>query len=67
MKGKPSKFVFLLRKKGYTVAEIARRWGISPRRISQIGREPSQRDWDALAGLPSKDYIFLSKSKIDLS
>jgi len=36
--------------------ELGKRWGISPRRISQIGNSPIQKDWDALAGLPV-DFI----------
>lgn len=45
-------YVAKLRAKGWTAKELAERWGISPRRISQIGGAPTQKDWDALAGLP---------------
>jgi len=47
-------FVKKLRAKGWTARELAERWGVSPRRISQIGKNPTQKDWDALAGLPDK-------------
>jgi len=45
-------FVKQLRAKGWTAQALAKRWGVSPRRISQIGNEPTQKDWDALSGLP---------------
>lgn len=32
--------------------DVAARWGVTPRRLSQIAAEPKQKDWDALAGLP---------------
>lgn len=47
-------YVKALRAKGWTAQELAIRWGISPRRVSQIGNNPTQKDWDALAGLPCK-------------
>lgn len=49
-----TEFVKLLREKGWTAQELAERWGVSPRRISQIGNAPTQKDWDALSGLPNK-------------
>ena len=45
-------FVKLLRQKGWTAQKLAVRWGVSPRRISQIGANPTQKDFDALEGLP---------------
>ena len=47
-------YVKQLRAKGWTAQELAKRWGVSPRRISQIGNKPQQKDWDALAGLPDR-------------
>ena len=47
-------FVKALRRKGWSAKEAAARWGISPRQISNIGQNPSQRDWDALKGLPDR-------------
>lgn len=49
-----TEFVKQLRAKGWTAQDLAERWGVSPRRISQIGNAPTQKDWDALAGLPDK-------------
>lgn len=40
--------------KGWAMKAIAERWGVTPRRMSQIAANPKQKDWDALAGLPSK-------------
>lgn len=48
-------YVKQIRAKGWTAQELARRWGVSPRRISQIGNSPSQKDLDALAGLPVRE------------
>lgn len=51
-------FVKEMHRKGWTAREVAKRWGITPMRISQIGRSPSQRDWDAVAGLPDRHKGF---------
>lgn len=42
------------KKKGYQMKEIARRWNVTPRRMSQIAAAPKDKDWDALKGLPEK-------------
>ena len=42
------------RAKGWTRDELAARWGITPRRVSQIAKAPEQIHWDALAGLPDR-------------
>ena len=47
-------YVKELRRRGWTARELAERWGVSPRRISQISANPSRKDWDALEGLPDK-------------
>lgn len=49
-----SEFAKQARAKGWTIKDLAERWGITPRRLSQIAKAPSQRDWDALAGVPAK-------------
>lgn len=49
-----TQFVRKIREKGWSAREVAARWGITPRRLSQIGKAPTQRDWDALAGLPPR-------------
>lgn len=38
--------------KGWSMKAIAERWGVTPRRMSQIAADPKQKDWDALTGLP---------------
>lgn len=52
-----TEYVKALRAKGWSAQDLAERWGVSPRRISQIGNAPTQKDWDALAGLPNKNVI----------
>jgi len=47
-------YVKELRGKGWTAKEVAKRWGVSPRQISNIGKNPTRKDWDALAGLPDR-------------
>jgi hypothetical protein len=42
------------KKKGYQMKEIASRWNVTPRRMSQIASDPKAKDWDALEGLPKK-------------
>jgi hypothetical protein len=42
------------KKKGYLMKEIASRWNVTPRRMSQIASDPKAKDWDALEGLPKK-------------
>ena len=39
--------------KGWSMKAIADRWGVTPRRMSQIAADPKQKDWDALEGLPN--------------
>ena len=43
-----------LRSKGWTAAAVAARWGLSHQGVSKIASQPTQRDWDALAGLPDR-------------
>lgn len=45
-------FTKSIRDKGWAMKAVAARWGISPRWLSQIAANPSQRDLDAAAGLP---------------
>ena len=47
-------FVKTLRSKGWSAKELAERWGITPRQVSNIGKNPSQMNLDALDGLPCK-------------
>jgi hypothetical protein len=42
------------REKGWTLVEIGQRWGVSERQMSRIANNPSQKDLDAVQGLPAK-------------
>ena len=44
----------VIKSKGWQAKEVAQRWGITPRRMSQIAAAPTQRDWDAVNGLPER-------------
>ena len=46
-----SAFVGELHKIGMSAQELALRWGVTPRQISNVGKNPSQKDWDALEGI----------------
>ena len=39
---------------GWKMKDIANRWDISPRQMSNIAKKPKTRDYDALNGLPKK-------------
>lgn len=43
-----------IKAKGWKSKEVAERWGVTPRRLSQIAGNPTQKDLDAVAGLPEK-------------
>ena len=47
-----NKYTAEAKRKGWKMQDIAKRWGIKPRQMSNIAKLPGQRDWDALAGLP---------------
>lgn len=59
-----SKFVSELNKMGLSAKDLADRWGITPRQIANIGRNPSVKDWCALEGVRQ---ITLRKAGIDPS
>ncbi|MDY0268952.1 hypothetical protein [Trichloromonas sp.] len=42
------------REKGWTLQALAHRWGISDRSARKTASYPKMRDWDALAGVPSR-------------
>ena len=50
-----SAYMKAARAKGWARDALAERWGITPRRLSQIAKAPTQWDWDALAGLPVRE------------
>ncbi len=41
-----------LRNKGWSAKKAGQRWGIGTRQMLNICKAPSQKDWDALNGLP---------------
>lgn len=47
-------FTLAVKAKGWQMQEVAERWGVTPRRMSQIAKAPTQKDWDAVAGLPDR-------------
>lgn len=47
-----SEFTNWAKVRGWKMKEVAKRWGVTPRRMSQIAADPKQKDWDALNGLP---------------
>lgn len=70
-------FTKAIKKKGWKLKEIAVRWGLTARRLSQIAAEPSALHLDALSGLPGNpddpynfddfEELFASKSPVDVS
>ena len=46
----------IIKKKGYMVKEIATRWDITPRRMSQILKKPSYKEIDAIYGIPENIF-----------
>lgn len=49
-----NEFTKAVKAKGWQMQEVAERWGVTPRRMSQIAKAPTQKDWDALYGLPDR-------------
>lgn len=43
-----NEFTKAVKAKGWQMQEVAERWGVTPRRMSQIAKAPTQKDWDAL-------------------
>ncbi|HAS6096901.1 TPA: hypothetical protein I7256_20810 [Vibrio vulnificus] len=50
-----TEFQIIANSKGWTLAEIASRWGKSERQLSRIAKAAEQRDMDAVNGLPKKN------------
>ena len=44
----------LIKDKGWKIKEVAERWELTPRRMSQILADPSYKEIDAIYGLPKK-------------
>ena len=47
-------FLRNIKNKGYTAKEVAKRWGITQRQMSNISTKPKVKDFDAVEGLPTK-------------
>ncbi len=47
-----NKFTEKVKAKGWSMKAIGERWGVTPRRMSQIAGAPKQKDWDAMEALP---------------
>ena len=58
-KSNTSLFVRAAQEMGLSGKELAERWSVTQRQISNIGKSPSQKDWDALEGI--KKEINLKK------
>ena len=43
-----------IKRKGWKIKEVATRWGVTPRRMSQILKNPSYMHIDAIDGLPNR-------------
>ncbi|EWS69311.1 hypothetical protein JS84_03925 [Vibrio vulnificus] len=50
-----TQFQQIANSKGWTLVEIAKRWGKSERQLSRIAKAAEQRDMDAVNGLPDKN------------
>lgn len=59
MPGKQTETVYgiMLTKKGYTLDEVAERWGMTYRSLMRKCANPKQIDWDAAVGLPMKKLV----------
>ena len=44
-----------IKSKGWKMKDVASRWGITPRQMSNISASPGMKDWDAVDGLPQFD------------
>jgi hypothetical protein len=44
----------IAKEKGWLLGEIAERWGIGDRQMSRVANNPTQKDLDAVSGLPQK-------------
>ena len=47
-------FLRNIKAKGWTSKEVAKRWGITPRQMSNVSASPKVKDFDAVEGLPTK-------------
>lgn len=47
----------VIKSKGWKIKDVAERWELTPRRMSQILKEPSYKEIDAIYGLPQKSVF----------
>ena len=47
-------FTEAIKIKGWRLVELAERWGVSKREMSNIAANTSEKEWDAVNGLPVK-------------
>jgi hypothetical protein len=52
-----TQFQQIANSKGWTLVEIAKRWGKSERQLSRIAKAAEPRDMDAVNGLSDKSKI----------
>lgn len=49
-----TEFHKIAKEKGWLLGEIAKRWGIGDRQMSRVANNPTQKDLDAVSGLPQR-------------
>ncbi|MCF6256186.1 MAG: hypothetical protein L3K25_07775 [Gammaproteobacteria bacterium] len=52
---KKTVFHKIAKEKGWRLIDVGDRWGISERQMSRIANKPTQKDIDAVTGLPVND------------
>ncbi|QGW99232.1 hypothetical protein FGM04_22140 (plasmid) [Aeromonas veronii] len=61
----------IIRSKGWTLAEVGIRWGVTERQMSRIANSGKLRDLDAAAGLPDQNVrsngMTILKSKLHMA
>ena len=53
----PNDFLIVVKVKGYSIEQLAERWEMTTRHLYRKAKEPTQRDWDSVAGLPPKGNL----------
>lgn len=48
-------FTKRVKQKGWLMKQLAERWGLTPRQMSNIANDPKPVHWDALSGIPEKE------------
>lgn len=47
-------FTTAVKRKGWLMKTLGKRWGLSARQMSNIAKDPKIIHWDALAGIPDR-------------